>query len=159
MSFWINFLFILFWHYLVLIIVSRIDYKFFYIECNRTDISFFKIREKRYEKILKIKKWKDLVPQYVGKTGFSKKKMISLKLDYIKRFIAETYRAEVDHLICCLVIPFIFLFNNFNLSIIFSSIVCISNIPCILIQKYNRLRLRHLMLNFMNTRNNKVPEV
>ena len=159
MGFWINFLFILSWHYLILIVVSRIDYKFFYIECNQTDISFFKIREKRYEKILKIKKWKDLVPQYVGKTGFSKKKMISLKLDYIKRFIAETYRAEVDHLICCLIIPFIFLFNNFSLSIVFSSIVCISNIPCILIQKYNRLRLRHLMLNFMKTRNNKVPEV
>ena len=159
MGFWINFLFILSWHYLILIVVSRIDYKFFYIECNQTDISFFKIREKRYEKILKIKKWKDLVPQYVGKTGFSKKKMISLKLDYIKRFIAETYRAEVDHLICCLIIPFIFLFNNFSLSIVFSSIVCISNIPCILIQKYNRLRLRHLMLNFRKTRNNKVPEV
>ena len=102
--------------------------------------------------------WKDLVPQYVGKSGFSKKNMVSLKLEYIKRFIAETYRAEVDHIVCCFIIPFIFLLNSFKISAIFSIIICISNIPCILIQRYNRLRLRQLVLKFKKINANEISE-
>ena len=83
-----------------------------------------------------IKKWKDLIPQYVSKSGFSKKKMVSLKIDYIKKFIAETYRAELDHLFCCFVIPIIFFLNTAKLSIILSTIVIICNLPCIIIQRY-----------------------
>ena len=150
MSFLSNFLIISLWHYFILILVTQPEYKFYYRECVQTDIRFFIKKEKKKKKVLMIKKWKDLIPQYVSKSGFSKKKMLSLKIDYIKKFIAETYRAELDHLFCCFVIPIIFFLNTAKLSIILSTIVIICNLPCIIIQRYNRLRLRHLMLKMNN---------
>lgn len=142
-----NLIFLTIWHYVVFLIVNKPGYKFFYKECVEFEPMFFKKRERFYEKVFKIKIWKDLIPQYTSKSGFSKKNMMSLKIDYIKEFIAETYRAEIDHVFCCFATPFIFFANSFTSSVIFSILVFIFNLPCVLIQRYNRFRLRRLMLN------------
>ena len=142
-----NLVFLVAWHYVIFLIISKPNHAFYYRDCNEFDPSFFKKKEKVYEKVFKIKVWKDLVPQYTRKAGFSKRNMLNLKIDYIKEFVAETYRAELDHLFCCLVTPFMFLVNSFGCSMIFSVLVFIFNMPCILIQRYNRFRLRRLMIN------------
>ena len=46
MDFWMNFLFIPLWHYLALVIIARIDHKFFYIECDKSDALSLKKKKK-----------------------------------------------------------------------------------------------------------------
>jgi hypothetical protein len=66
-----------------------------------------------YLKVLKIKKWKSLLPDAAPwlKSDFSKKKILKLNSDYLLRFISETQRAEVAHIIEFLFFPLFFLWN------------------------------------------------
>lgn len=101
-----------------------------------------------YTKILHIKKWKDSLPQHVGKNGFSKKHLVKtsqLSIEYIQEFIFETCRAEWNHLMCCLYSIIAFLINPLNYAITFSFVSIITNVPFILIQRYNRIRLKKLL--------------
>lgn len=140
----INLLLIAVWHIIV--------WKF----CVVADASFFspskwmyKIRKWEnngafYTCILKIKKWKDKLPQYTAKGGFSKKNLkSSYKLDrkYIKQFIVETCRGEWDHFVCSLYSVISFVINPLSYAVIFSVMVILGNLPFIAIQRYNRIRL------------------
>ena len=123
-------------------------------------------REKKWEKngefyvkVLKIKKWKDLLPQHVGKNGFSKKHLVKLKelsTEYIQEFIFETCRAEWNHTMCCLYPVISFLINEVNYALLFSFVSIITNIPFIFIQRYNRIRLKKLLHRRMRLCNNTV---
>lgn len=97
-----------------------------------------------YTRFLKIKKWKDKLPQYTAKGGFSKKNLISASMldkKYIEMFIGETCRGEWNHLVCCFYFVIAFIINPINYAMIFSLLVIIGNIPFIAIQRYNRIRL------------------
>ena len=159
MNFFYDVIFIAIWHYLSFRIVILPDSLAFYREDTKNDFFSFLKKEKFYEKILKIKKWKDQIPQFVIKNGFSKNKIKNLNLEYLKKFIAETYRAEIDHLICCFSVPFLFFFNNLKnikLSCIISGLVIIGNLPCILIQRYNRFRIRRICLKLRDKQISKL---
>lgn len=151
-SFLVIAIIVILWHYMSFKLVNFRKSSFFYKEENCFDkISFFK-KEKFYENIFKIKHWKDKIPQYVAKNGFSKKKIENFDLDYLKRFISETYRAEVNHFICCLIIPFLFFCKYIMISTIVSVLIILGNVPCILIQRYNRLRIRRIILKIRKKR-------
>lgn len=151
-SFLISVVIVTLWHYISFKLVSFQSNSFFYKEENYLDeILFFK-KEKIYENVFKIKYWKDKIPQYVSKNGFSKKKIETFDLEYLKKFISETYRAEINHFLCCLIIPFLF-FNKYAIiSTIISILIVIGNVPCILIQRYNRLRIRRIILKIKRKR-------
>ncbi|MBQ2671315.1 MAG: hypothetical protein IJG00_00660 [Clostridia bacterium] len=144
----INMLLIILWHLIVLFACRSIKNKAFF-----SPKKFLYVPRKWeasgnfYVKNLKIKKWKDKLPQYVAKNGFSKKNLQSLtKLspEYIDRFILETCRAEWNHVICCMYFVISFVINPFYYAVIFSLIPIIANIPFIFIQRYNRIRLLKL---------------
>ncbi|MBR0183987.1 MAG: hypothetical protein IJQ10_02370 [Clostridia bacterium] len=159
MNFFYNVIFVIAWHYLSFRIVILPDSLAFYKEDTKNDFFSFLKKEKFYEKILKIKKWKDKIPQFVIKGGFSKNKIKNLNLEYLKKFIAETYRAEIDHLMCCFSVPFLFFLNNLKnikLSFIISGLVIIGNLPCVLIQRYNRFRIRRICLKLKNKQNSNL---
>lgn len=104
---------------------------------------------KFYTDILHIKKWKDSLPQHIGKNGFSKRRLIkisNMSPDYIHQFIFETCRAEWNHLMCCLFILISFLINSLGYAILFSFVSVITNLPFIFIQRYNRIRLNKLLI-------------
>jgi glycosyl-4,4'-diaponeurosporenoate acyltransferase len=111
-------------------------------------ISIVKInkRKKFYENFFMIKKWKDKIPQYIGKGGFSKKRFKSCSVSYIKEFISETYRGEFDHAACCAIIPVLFFLASAKVAVLFSLFIILINFPCIFIQRYNRVRLRRILL-------------
>ncbi len=97
-----------------------------------------------YTKFLKIKKWKDKLPQYVAKNGFSKRNLNNheeLSLDYLRKFIIETCRAEWNHVMGCTYSVVAILISPFDCAAIFSAIAIVSNLPFVLIQRYNRMRL------------------
>jgi len=146
MNFWISLFVILVWHFVVFIYITRRGYKFFYRNNKIKDIKVFQKREKFYENIFKIKFWKDKIPQYIGKNGFSKKNFKSFNFSYLKEFIAETYRGEIYHAECCMIIPLLFFASSLNIAICLSIFIIFINLPCIFIQRYNRARLRKLLI-------------
>ncbi len=111
-----------------------------------------------YSKVLKINKWKDLIPQYVTKGGFSKEHFGKLQLDlkYIDRFILETCRAEWAHSLYPLVIIPLLLLNKPLTGIIISAIVVVFSFLVVSIQRYNRFRLQRIRKKLRNEKENQV---
>ena len=143
----VNTVFILIWHALVWIFCVRANASFFNPSKPLYKIRKWEVKNSFYTRKLKIKKWKDKLPQYVAKNGFSKKQMKNLselEPTYIKEFISETCRGEWDHLMCCAYVLFSFWINPLYYAILFSCIVIFCNLPFIAIQRYNRLRLLRL---------------
>lgn len=113
---------------------------------------WFRIRnwEKRgriYKRIFKVKRWKDIIPDGGGlfKRGFAKKKLKNSDPQYLKTFLYETKRAELTHLLTILPAPVFFLWNVWWAGVIMIVYALIANIPCILLQRYNRARLTNLI--------------
>ena len=140
------------WHYISFRIVHRHEKSFFYKDDKISSEKKFLEKERIYEVVFKIKLWKDKIPQYISKNGFSKKKLQSLNLNYLKDFISETYRAEVNHVLCCLIVPLLFLFSKVGTALIISFLIFMGNVPCIMIQRYNRFRIRRIILRINKKR-------
>lgn len=140
------------WHYISFKIVHNHEKSFFYKDDKISSEKKFLEKEKIYEVVFKIKLWKDKIPQYVSKNGFSKKKLQSLNVNYLKDFISETYRAEANHILCCLIVPLLFLFSTIGIALMISFLVFIGNVPCIMIQRYNRFRIRRIILKINKKR-------
>lgn len=102
-----------------------------------------------YRDVLKINKWKDHVPRYTGKDGFSKDHIDDTSIEYIDRFILETCRGEWNHRVNCLLSLVMLLVNNITYGIIFSLCVLAGNLPFAVIQRYNRFRLQRLRDNLI----------
>ncbi len=107
---------------------------------------------KWYNKWIKIKSWKNFLPQYISKNGFSKKSLTSLSLTYIDRFILETCRAEWAHKNCMWVAVLIVLINKILMGITFCTVVLLINLPYVCIQRYNRIRLINLREKIVKSR-------
>ncbi|WP_226669994.1 glycosyl-4,4'-diaponeurosporenoate acyltransferase [Metabacillus litoralis] len=92
---------------------------------------------------LKIKKWKEKLPDGGDWTkGGIKKKDINIRnKEGIERFLLETKRAELSHLLQILPAPLFFTFNDPISGVIMIIYACCFNTPFIMIQRYNRFRL------------------
>ncbi len=142
-----NTVFILIWHVLVWFFCVRANASFFDPSKPIYRIRKWEVEGSFYTKKLRIKKWKDKLPQYIAKNGFSKKHMKNLsemEPAYIRKFISETCRGEWDHLMCCTYFFIAFWINSLCYAVLFSCIVIFCNLPFIAIQRYNRLRLLRL---------------
>ena len=107
---------------------------------------FFKVQEKEisfYEKI-KIKKWKDKVPEMGNTGGFPKRNILSLSVEYLARFLRETCIAENLHMVS-IVLSFSVLFFVSAEALIYAVPILIINmflhiLPCF-IQRYVRFKM------------------
>lgn len=100
-----------------------------------------------YELVFGVKKWKKYLPDgaKIFKGGFEKKALKHKSSEYIERFIMETKRAELSHFMQILPVPIFFLFNVPIASIIMVIYAFMVNAPCMIVQRYNRPRLRRLL--------------
>jgi|YNPMSStandDraft_1061717.scaffolds.fasta_scaffold00034_26 glycosyl-4,4'-diaponeurosporenoate acyltransferase len=104
-----------------------------------------------YKKLLFIQKWKDKLPdggKVLGLHPFSKKHFEYKKKDYIEKFILETCRGELTHILPFIFLPISFTWNPLIGSIIMTLYCFFSNFPCIIVQRYNRIRLIKLLKQF-----------
>jgi glycosyl-4,4'-diaponeurosporenoate acyltransferase len=115
------------------------------------DIKWFRIRKwelkgKIYQRIFNIKRWKGIIPDGGGlfNKGFPKKSLKSSHFEYLKIFLYETKRAELTHWLIILPVPIFFIWNLWWIGIIMIIYAMIVNIPCILLQRYNRARIEYL---------------
>lgn len=101
-----------------------------------------------YEQVLRIKSWKDWLPEagdfFPG--GFAKSSVGGGNCELMSRFLAETRRAEYVHIA---IWPFWLVTTLWTPSwgVLVNLVVGTAlNLPCLWVQRYNRLRLQHLLL-------------
>lgn len=94
-----------------------------------------------------IRRWKDLVPDGAGwfKGGFRKGGLGATDNAYFERFIVETCRGEFVHWMVFAAGLLFFLCNPPGVGLAMMLYAAIANVPCILIQRYNRVRMRQLL--------------
>ncbi|WP_100372078.1 glycosyl-4,4'-diaponeurosporenoate acyltransferase [Bacillus sp. FJAT-45037] len=92
---------------------------------------------------LSIKAWKTKLPDGGGwtKRGIKKNKLNVRVQEDLQRFILETKRAELSHLLQIAPAPIFFTFNDTLSGTIIVLYALCFNLPFILIQRYNRGRL------------------
>lgn len=101
-----------------------------------------------YGKFLKIKRWKEYAPDgagLLGERGFPKKRLGDTHSAFLHAFLLETCRAEMTHWIIILFAPFFFLWNRFWVGIIMIVYAVVTNLPLIMVQRYNRCRFVRIL--------------
>ena len=136
-----------------LIIHVGVSYLMTHIPLNLFDTGFWLYRQRKWEKngkiyarIFRLKKWKKRLPDGAAlfKKGFQKKHLKRLDEIYLGNFIRETCRAEITHWIMFLLSPVFFIWNIWWVGIVMIVYAILVNVPCIIIQRYNRIRLKRV---------------
>ena len=107
-----------------------------------------------YRRYLRIHAWKDHLPEagkFFSLHPFDKSHLTRFDRDYLARFILETCRAELAHVLPFLFYPLCLPWNPWPANLIMFLYAVLANVPFILIQRYNRARL--LTLQIFTTRN------
>ena len=102
---------------------------------------------KIYERFFRLKSWKKKLPDgaAVFKNGFKKKQLKATNEDYLRDFIRETCRAGLTHWIVLLFGTVFLIWNYIWVGILMIMYAAIVNIPCIITQRYNRIRIQRIV--------------
>lgn len=100
-------------------------------------------RRGRAYRRLGVHRWKDLLPEAgaVLPGGFSKRRLTGRSRAYFERFVLETSRAEVTHWLPWILSLTFFVWTPWPIAAIMVLYGAVTNVPCILVQRYNRARL------------------
>lgn len=115
------------------------------------DTSLFRLRpaelDSSFYARLRVKRWKDRLPEagtfFAG--GFSKRRVVTRDPAYLERFVIETRRAELTHWLVMAIAPVFVLWNPWWMVMIMFTYAFVANIPCLLVQRYNRVRLLRVL--------------
>ena len=94
-----------------------------------------------YEKAFKISRWKPYLPD--GGT-YKKKHLKDFSLSGLEKFIIESKRAELSHILGLYPFVFFILFTPWYCLPILGVYALIVNVPCWMAQRYNRPRVQRL---------------
>jgi glycosyl-4,4'-diaponeurosporenoate acyltransferase len=103
--------------------------------------------ERFYERVLLIRIWKDRLPdgaRWLG-GGFTKGRLSGSNPDYIRQFIRSTRAGEMCHEAAIAFTPLFFIWNPWWADAVMVAYALVANLPCILVQRYNRGRLSRLL--------------
>jgi glycosyl-4,4'-diaponeurosporenoate acyltransferase len=99
-----------------------------------------------YVDVLRIKRWKHLLPEagalFAG--GFDKRHLRSRDETYLATYTRETRRAELGHWLAAAGAPLFFLWNPWWAGVAMLVYAAAANGPCIASQRFNRLRLARI---------------
>ena len=96
-----------------------------------------------YEKVFRIRVWKDLLPDGAAlfSKGFKKRHLKTGNRAYLELFVRETCRGEFAHWIVLGSSLLFFLWNPLWAGFVMVGYALAVNVPCIMAQRYNRIRL------------------
>lgn len=99
-----------------------------------------------YAQLFAIAKWKDRLPEAGGlfAGGFSKGRLTGREPAYLDRFEVETNRAELSHWLTLASGVSFFAWNPWQVGVAMIGYAALANLPFILVQRYNRPRIRAL---------------
>ena len=102
---------------------------------------------KFYEKFFRLKSWKRRLPDgaAIFKHGFEKKRLKETSNDYLDSFLRDTCRAELTHWIIFLFGPLFLIWNLLWVGIVMILYATVVNMPCVITQRYNRIRLQRIV--------------
>jgi glycosyl-4,4'-diaponeurosporenoate acyltransferase len=109
-----------------------------------TRLRRFEASGRWYERRLAIRRWKDRLPEagaFFG-GGFSKRR---IKRGELARFVVETRRAEVVHWWIMAIWPLFAIWNPPWAVGVMLAYAVAANVPCIVVQRYNRARLLRIL--------------
>lgn len=109
-----------------------------------------------YQSLFKVKKWKHLLPDGAKawkKKGYEKKHIKNFESSTINKFLIESCRAELTHILPILLVWIFFLFTPFYIGLIMVIYSIITNLPCLIVQRYNRPRLISLLKKIKTSNN------
>ena len=116
------------------------------------DSAVFRIRDgesggRLYERLFRIRRWKDLLPDGTRITGrgFSKSRLQRRDRAYLTTFRQEACRGELVHWAALLTTPLFLLWNPVWVMPVHAAYALAANLPCILVQRYNRARLGRVL--------------
>jgi len=101
-----------------------------------------------YDRLFAVRRWKGLLPDGGAawkRRGYRKKKLTDLTQENLERFLLESARAELTHLLA--IAPF-WVFGFFappSVIWIMLMYALAVNLPCVVAQRYNRPRVRALL--------------
>ena len=112
---------------------------------------YYRVRdwERRfYRRWLRIRRWKRLLPDGAPWVGakFRKKTLAWRDVAYMGQFVIETRRGEATHWLAFVCFPLFFLWNPHWAWIVMAAYAAAANIPCIIVQRYNREAVRKFLL-------------
>lgn len=103
--------------------------------------------ERLYRGALRIARWKDRVPEagalFAG--GISKRRVTGDGEGGLERFVVETRRAELGHVLCAACGPLFVLWNPPPAAVLLVAYGILVNAPFIAIQRYNRMRAERVL--------------
>lgn len=120
------------------------------IQWFRAESYLFSVRawesREMYDRLFRLRVWKGILPDagpWFG--GFAKKQLGSAEPDFLARFVAETCRSEGAHWAQWLVISGFVLWTPMPWAWVILIYAPLSNLPCILLQRQNRIRLQRIL--------------
>ncbi len=96
-----------------------------------------------WQSIFRVRSWKERLPdgsELIGR-GYAKKRLRSTKVQVLEKFIRESRRAELTHVLAAAPAILFFLWNPPLAGWIIIVFALAINAPCIIAQRYNRPRL------------------
>lgn len=96
-----------------------------------------------YERVA-IRRWKDRTPELGELFAGGVSKRSSGGRSRLERFAAETRRAELTHWLVMAAAPLFFLWNPWWLGVVMVVYAVVANLPCLVIQRYNRARIARM---------------
>ncbi len=115
--------------------------------------------EKKFYEKLKIRQWKDKIPEIGHFTGFRKNKLADPKsLEYVDRFLLESCYGEIGHFFSCFfgfLILLLFPITEiwFAVAIPVAVINAVMNLPSLFILRYNFYKLKILRNSLVKKQN------
>jgi glycosyl-4,4'-diaponeurosporenoate acyltransferase len=96
-----------------------------------------------YERRLHVKRWKHRLPDagLVFRGGQAKADLVRPDRTALAAFAVETRRAEIVHLCLLVAGPLFVLWNPWDLALVMIAYAVVANLPCLVVQRYNRTRV------------------
>ncbi|MEB7725233.1 glycosyl-4,4'-diaponeurosporenoate acyltransferase CrtO family protein [Mammaliicoccus fleurettii] len=136
----------LYWFIVQMIIAqlgTRISYKFLEKDNKYFRSWNFEKEGQLWQQLVKVQYWKDHLPdgQHINSDIKSKSTFdLSKNVNEIQQFILETRRAEIVHMLSIFSV-IAFYKSSKSVKIINFAYVVIANVPCMIVQRYNRPKL------------------
>lgn len=96
-----------------------------------------------YERV-RVRRWKDHLPEAGTVFGGASKRRLPRRAD-LARFVEETRRAEWVHWSLMATGPLFALWNPWPLALAMIGFGVVANLPCLVVQRYNRARLGRVL--------------
>ena len=112
-----------------------------------------------YERLFRVRRWKGWLPSggTVFRGGFSMRRVMSSRREYLERYLQETCRAELTHWLALGASVLFFLWNPPWLGLYMVLYAVVVNAPCIVVQRANRPHILRIMARSGRVRGDEQP--